>query len=183
MTFRGPLGGRSTQQPGAVFLDLVSVSSESVVRLIGRVALLKLWTAAKGGVQSQYRISCIISSFVGNAPLTRKRNIKVTDDPATQPPPFADRIGQHVCIATQCIVSATRYATALSGACPGRTFRLKESGLTSPGGSLSLSVQSTHTLLRWKRSGSGLTNRVRTLDSATTDPVKLGKIGMTSLPP
>jgi hypothetical protein len=34
-------------------------------------------TAAKGGVKSQYQSSRIVSFFVGNAPLTRRRNLQV----------------------------------------------------------------------------------------------------------
>jgi hypothetical protein len=95
MTFCLPLKSGSTQQqaggtwsatlgPRAIFLYLAwSWRGISVVGkrhpVNRRSSSARIWTAAKGGVKSQYQSSRIGSSFVGNAPLARRRNRQVTD--------------------------------------------------------------------------------------------------------
>jgi hypothetical protein len=147
-------------------LGKASASSESVLRSMGGVPLLELWTASKGGVALTKALASVHPPWERSA----GGDLQVTDGVVTEPPPFANSIRQHL------------YRNALFRRLdmPQRFLALVQvelldlKNLTSPGGSLSLSV---YALLRLKRSGSGsgLTNKARTLDSKTTHPVKLGK--------
>jgi hypothetical protein len=147
-------------------LGKASMSAESVFRSIGGVPLLELWTAAKGGVALTKALASVHPPWERSA----GGDLQVTDGTVTEPPPYANSIRQHL------------YRNALFRRLdmPQRFVALVQvelldlKNLTSPGGSLSLSV---YALLRLKRSGSGsgLTNKARTLDSAATHPVKLGK--------
>jgi hypothetical protein len=146
-------------------LGKASMSAERILRLMGGVPLLELWTAAKGGVALTKAIASVHPPWERSA----GGDLRVTNGTVTEPPPFANSIREHL----------YRNAVFRRLHVPQRFLALVQvelldlKNLTSPGGSLSLSV---YALLRLKRSGSGaLTNKARTLDSAATHPVKLGK--------
>jgi hypothetical protein len=76
--------GKASVLSKAVFLDLAwSCRGICVVGkrhpVNRRSSSARIWSAAKGGVKSQYQSSRIGSSFVGNTPLTRRRHLQVTD--------------------------------------------------------------------------------------------------------
>lgn len=146
-------------------LGKVAMSSEVVFRQLGGLPLLELWTSCKGGI-------VLTKALASVHPPWEKAisgDLQVTDGTVTDPPPFFNSIRQHL------------YRNALFRrlGLPQRFMALIQvelldlKNLTSPGGSMSMTVYS---LLRLKRSGSGaaLTNKARTLDSAATQPVKLG---------
>lgn len=156
--------GREHFNPFSV--STVARSCEEVFRTMGGLHLLGLWTYAKGGL----RLTKAIAS--AHAPWDRDAggDLQMTDGTVAEQPPFVNSIRQHL------------YRNALFRRLqvPPRFLALVQvemldlKNLTSPGGSPSLTV---YALLRLKRPGSSapLTHKARTLDSAATQPTKIGK--------
>eukprot|EP00980_Cylindrotheca_fusiformis_P008934 scaffold1909_cov130-Cylindrotheca_fusiformis.AAC.1 len=161
---RGASLGRNRFLPFS--LRRVAAPCESVFRSIGGVDLLELWASAKGGVTLTKAMATV------HPPWERASggDLQLQDGMVAEPDPYQNSIREHL------------YRNALYRRLdlPQRFLALIQvelldlKNLTSPGGSLSLTVYS---LLRLKRSRSGspLTNKARTLDSVATSPKKLGK--------
>ena len=147
-------------------LGKVGLASEGVLRSLGGLPLLALWTCTKGGVVLTKALASV------QPPWERASggDLQFYNGVVTEQPPFINSIRQHL------------YRNALFRRLdmPQRFLALVQvelldlKNLTAPGGSLSMSV---YALLRLKRDGTtaALTNKARTLDTATTQPVKLGK--------
>jgi hypothetical protein len=149
-------------------LGKVGLASEAVFRSLGGLSLLTLWTSTKGGVVLTKALATV------HPPWERAAggDLHYTHGVLTEPPPYMNSLRQHL------------YRNALFRrlGMPQRFLALVQvelldlKNLTAPGGSLSMSV---YALLRLKRDGAAvqaaLTNKARTLDTATTQPVKLGK--------
>jgi len=150
----------------AFSLGLVASACETILRPMGGLSALELWTSGKGGVALTKAIASV------HPPWERGEggDMQFAGGLATEPSPFTNSIRQHL------------YRNSLF-----RTIRLPQrflalvqvelldlKNLTAPGGSLSLTV---YALLRLRRSDSGapLTSKTRTLDSAATQPMKLAK--------
>ena len=147
-------------------LGKIALACESDFRMLGGIPLLELWMSTKGGV--------VLSRAVAAAHPPWERasggDLQVRGGVVSEPEPFANSIRQHL------------YRNALFQRLdlPQRFLALVQvelldlKNLTSPGGSLSMSV---YALLRLKRRGSSgvLSNKTRTLDTAATTPVRLGK--------
>lgn len=150
----------------AFSLGRVASSCEGVFRSIGGLHLLELWATARGGVSLTKAIATV------HPPWERAAggDLQLQDGSAAEPVTYVNSIRQHL------------YRNALFRRLhlPQRFLALVQvelldlKNLTSPGGSLSLTVYS---LLRLKRSrhGAPLTVKARTLDSVATHPMKLGK--------
>jgi len=147
-------------------LGKVGLASEHIFRSLGGLPLLALWTSTKGGVVMTKALATVHPPWeraVGG-------DLLFNNGTVTEPPPFENSIRQHL------------YRNALFRrlGMPQRFMALVQvelldlKNLTAPGGSLAMSV---YALLRLKREGStaALTNKARTLDTAATHPVKLGK--------
>jgi hypothetical protein len=154
------------QQYHAFSLGKIALACENDFRRLGGLSLLELWTSSKGGV--------IMSRALASAHPPWERSaggdLQVTHGSVTEPEPFDNAIRQHL------------YRNSLFRrlGLPQRFMALLQvelldlKNLTSPTGSLSLSV---YGLLRLKRKGStgALANKTRTLDTASTHPVRLSK--------
>jgi hypothetical protein len=144
----------------------VAASCEDVFRSIGGVNLLELWANARGGVALTKAMATVQPPWERAA----GGDLQLQDGMVSEPDPYQNSIREHL------------YRNALYRRLnlPQRFLALIQvelldlKNLTSPGGSLSLTVYS---LLRLKRSRSSspLTNKARTLDSVATSPMKLGK--------
>ena len=144
----------------------VARSCEGIIRSMGNVHLLGLWTYSKGGI----RLTKAIASV--HAPWERDAggDLQMIEGVVTEPSAYSNSIRKHL------------YRNALFRRLnlPQRFLALVQvelldlKNLTSPGGSPSLTV---FALLRLKRPGSSarLTNKARTLDSVATPATKVGK--------
>ena len=150
----------------AFSLGKIALACENDFRDLGGLPLLELWTSSKGGVIMSRALACV------HPPWERAAggDLQVLDGHIKEPEPFDNAIRQHL------------YRNSLFRrlGLPQRFMALVQvelldlKNLTSPSGSLSLSV---YGLLRLKRKGSSgvLSNKTRTLDTAQTPSVKLGK--------
>jgi hypothetical protein len=170
-----PLESREAETRGASLgrqhllafsLGRIASSCEELFRSLGGQHLLELWAATRGGI-------CLTKALATvHAPWERSAggDLLLRDGIVTEPSSYENSIREHL------------YRNSLY-----RTLKLPQrfvvliqvelldlKNLTSPGGSLSLTVYS---LLRLKRARSGapLTSKARTLDSVATPPVKLAK--------
>jgi hypothetical protein len=147
-------------------VPIVARSCEDVFRHMGGVHLLGLWAYAKGGM----RLTKAIASV--HAPWERDAggDLQMSQGSVIEPPPFANSIRQH--LYRNDLFRRLRTPQRFLALVQVELLDLKN--LTSPGGSPSLSV---YALLRLKRPGSStpLSLKARTLDSAATPPVKVGK--------
>jgi len=147
-------------------LRKIQESYENTLRLIGGANLLKLWAICKGDVALTKTIAALQPSWERAA----GGDLQLLDGMVFEPDPYENSIREHL----------YRNALYRQLKLPQRFIALIQvelldlKNLTSPGGSLSLTVYS---LLRLKRSRSSspLTNKTRTLDSIATSPIKLGK--------
>ena len=147
-------------------LGKVGRASEMVFRSLGGLKLLELWTSTKGGVVLTKALASIHPVWESSG----GGDFQLKDGAVAEPTPFENSIRQHL------------YRNSLFRRLdmPQRFLAIVQvelldlKNLTAPGGLLSMSV---YALLRLKRDGSNaeLTNKSRTLDTAVTHPVKLGK--------
>jgi hypothetical protein len=170
-----PLESREAETRGASLgrrrflafgLGRVAGSCEDVFRSIGGLHLLELWATGRGGVSLTKAIASAHPPWERDA----GGDLQLHDGTVAEPVAYVNSIRQNL------------YRNALFRrlGLPQRFMALIQvelldlKNLTSPGGSLSLTVYS---LLRLKRSRSGapLTAKARTLDSVATHPMKLGK--------
>jgi RAVE protein 1 C terminal len=177
-----PLESREAETRGAALgrhhfhpfgLGRVAASYELTLRSLGGPHLLELWAAAGGGVALTKSIATVHSPWERGA----GGDLHVKNGVAAEPDPYDNSIRQHL------------YRNALFRRLdlPQRFMALLQvelldlKNLTSPGGSLSLTVYS---LLRLKRptSKAPLTMKARTLDSVATPPTKLGKVSGPNAP-
>ena len=147
-------------------LGRIALACESDFRMLGGIPLLELWMSTSGGVVLSRALAAV------HPPWERSSggDLQVRGGVLAEPEPFANSIRQHL------------YRNALFQRLelPQRFLALVQvelldlKNLTSPGGALAMSVYS---LLRLKRRGSSgvLSNKTRTLDTASTSPVRLGK--------
>jgi len=147
-------------------LRRIAESCENGFRSIGGVNLLKLWAGAKGGITLTKTIATVQPPW-GRA---AGGDLQLQDGMVSEPDAYENSIREHL------------YRNALYRhlKLPQRFIALVQvelldlKNLTSPGGSLSLTVYSILRLKR-SRSSSPLKNKARTLDSIATSPIKLGK--------
>jgi len=147
-------------------VGIVARSCEEILRSLGGLHLLGLWSHSKGGICLTKAIASVFPPWERDAggDLEMKRGSLV------EPSPYVNSIRKHL------------YRNSLFRhlGMPQRFLALVQvelldlKNLTSPGGSSSLNA---YALLRLKRPGSGapLTHKARTLDSACTQPRKIGK--------
>jgi hypothetical protein len=128
--------------------------------------MLELWAAINGG------LSLVKSVATVQAPWERSAggDLLLCDGLNAEPSVYENSLREHLYRNSLCneLHFPQRYVALI------QVELLDLKNLTSPGGSLSLTVYS---LLRLKRARSGapLTSKARTLDSVSTDPVKLSK--------
>jgi len=147
-------------------LGKIALACEADFRSLGGVPLLELWMSTKGGMVLSRALASV------HPPWERAAggDLQIRGGVVAEPEPFSNGIREHL------------YRNALFRRLdlPQRFLALVQvelldlKNLTSPGGTLSLSV---YALLRLKRRGSSgvLSNKTRTLDTASTTPVRLGK--------
>ena len=170
-----PLGNREGETRGASLgrhrflafsLGYVASSCEDIFRSLGGKQLLELWAAAKGGIALTKAVATVHSPWERDA----GGDLIVKNGAAIEPSAYANCLSQHLYRNTlfRRLSLPQRYLALV------QVELLDLKNLTSPGGSLSLSV---YALLRLKRSRSGkpITLKARTLDSVATHPMKLGK--------
>ena len=147
-------------------LGKVGAASENVFRSLGGLPVFALWTSTKGGVVLTKAIASL------HPPWERASggDLLFKNGQVAEPPPFENSIRRHL----YCNALFRRLNLPQRFLSIVQVELLDLKNLTSPGGSLSMSV---YALLRMKRSGSSslLSNKTRTLDTSTTHPVKLGK--------
>jgi hypothetical protein len=144
----------------------VSESCEAVFRKMGGHHLLSLWAYAKGDLRLTKAIASVYAPWERDA----GGDLMMTDGNVSEPSAFLNGIREHL------------YRNALFRLLklPQRFLSLVQvelldlKNLTSPGGSASLTV---FALVRLKRRGSSarLTNKAKTIDTATTLPTRIGK--------
>lgn len=147
-------------------LNLVSKASETAIRSVGGISMLKLWNHLKGGIALTKAIASVHPPWERGA----GGDLQVVDGAVNEPSAFLNSVSQHL------------YRNALFRRLemPQRFLALIQielldlKNLTSP---LGMSALTVYSLLRLKRgpSGAPLTNKARTLDSVATQPMKLGK--------
>lgn len=170
-----PLESREAETRGATLgrkhllafsLGRVASSCQHVFRSLGGVHLLELWAVAKGSISLTKAIATVHPPWERSA----GGDLLLNDGVNAEPSDYENSIREHL------------YRNALFRRLklPQRFVALTQvelldlKNLTSPGGSLALTVYS---LLRLKRARSNapLTSKARTLDSVATSPVKLAK--------
>ena len=162
--FMGAVLGREAYTTFSV--NTVAKACETAIRKLGGLHLLGLWTLSKGGI-------CLTKALASVHPpweLDAESDLQMRGGKVTQPSPYINSIRHHL------------YRNALFRRLdlPQRFLALVHvelldlKNLTSPAGSSSLTA---YAMLRLKRQGSGapLTLKARTLDSASTQPRKIGK--------
>jgi len=154
--------GRSTML--SFSLGKVATAAESALRPLGGQPLHDLWTSLKGGLtltKSLASISCPWDMAAGG-------DLHVSDEP--DPSPFLHSVHEHLYRnwLFKRLDLPQRFVVLV------QVEILDLKNLSSPNGSLGLTVYS---LLRLKRTGHGtpLTNKARTIDTASSPPVKLRK--------
>jgi hypothetical protein len=147
-------------------LGKVGLACETVFRSLGGLPLLTLWTSTKGGVVLTKALASLHPPWerAGGGDLQFKKGV------VAEPAPFENSMRQHLYrnFLFRRLGMPQRFLALM------QVELLDLKNLTVPGGSLSMSV---YALLRLKREGSTalLTNKARTLDTAATSSVKLGK--------
>lgn len=147
-------------------IGTVSESCETVFRKMGGPRLLGLWAYVKGDLRLTKAIASVYAPWERDA----GGDLMMTDGSVSEPSAFLNGIREHL------------YRNALFRLLklPQRFLALVQvelldlKNLTSPGGSSSLTV---FALVRLKRRGSSarLTNKAKTIDTATTLPTKIGR--------
>ena len=170
-----PLDNREAETRGASIgreylfafsLERATFACEEVLKSIGGLRMLELWAAINGG------LSLVKSVATVQAPWERSAggDLLLCDGLNAEPSVYENSLREHLYRNSLCneLHFPQRYVALI------QVELLDLKNLTSPGGSLSLTVYS---LLRLKRARSGapLTSKARTLDSVSTDPVKLSK--------
>lgn len=170
-----PLESREAETRGASLgrhrflafgLGRVAASCEDVFRSLGGFHLLELWGAANGGVALTKAIATV------HPPWERGSggDLQLNNGTVAEPVAFDNSIRQHLYRNSlfRRLFLPQRFMALI------QVELLDLKNLTSPGGSLSLTV---YALLRLKRprSTAPLTTKARTLDSVATHPAKLGK--------
>jgi len=170
-----PLENREAETRGASLgreyllafnLTRATSSCEEVLNSLGGPYLLELWTAVKGGLSLTKSLATV------QAPWERSAggDLLLCDGVNAEPSVYENSIREHLYrnLLFNRLQLPQRYVALI------QVELLDLKNLTSPGGSLTLTVYS---LLRLKRARSGapLTSKARTLDSVSTDPVKLSK--------
>lgn len=147
-------------------LGRVASSCQHVFRSMGGLPLLDLWAATRGGVSLTKALATV------HAPWERSAggDLLLLDGINAEPSDYDSSIREHLYRNTlfRGLNLPQRFVALI------QVELLDLKNLTSPGGSLSLTVYS---LLRLKRARSNapLTSKARTLDSVATAPVKLAK--------
>uniref|UniRef100_A0A7S4ACH1 SH2 domain-containing protein n=1 Tax=Pseudo-nitzschia australis TaxID=44445 RepID=A0A7S4ACH1_9STRA len=170
-----PLENREAETKGASLgrecllafsLPRVASCCERQLESIGGLPLLELWTALKGN------LSLTKSLATAQPPWERSAggDLMLCDGINTEPSIYDNSIREH--LYRNSLFESMKLPQRFVALIQVELLDLKN--LTSPGGSLSLTVYS---LLRLKRARSSapLTSKARTLDSVSTDPVKLAK--------
>lgn len=161
---RGASVGR--QHLLAFGLGRVASSCEDMFRTIGGRHLLELWAATKGGISLTKALATV------HPPWERSSggDLLLKNGTVAEPSEYDNAIREH--LYRNMLFRRLKLPQRFMALIQVELLDLKN--LTSPGGSLSLTVYS---LLRLKRSRSSapLTSKARTLDSAATPPVKLAK--------
>jgi hypothetical protein len=170
-----PLENREAETKGASLgrehllafsLTRATSSCEDILKSLGGLHLLELWTTLKGGISLTKSIATV------QAPWERSAggDLLLCDGVNAEPSVYDNSIREHLYrnLLFNRLQLPQRYVALI------QVELLDLKNLTSPGGSLTLTVYS---LLRLKRARSGapLTSKARTLDSVSTDPVKLSK--------
>ncbi|GKY91356.1 hypothetical protein MPSEU_000107800 [Mayamaea pseudoterrestris] len=147
-------------------LARVGHASESIIRSFGEAHVLELWTCLRGDFVTTKAIAAIHPNWesCGGGDLQFLRGS------IAEPAPFENTIRQH--LYRNSLFRRLEMPQRFMAIVQVELLDLKN--LTAPGGLLSMSV---YALLRLRREGSNaeLTNKSRTLDTAITQPVKLGK--------
>mmetsp|Transcript_12235 Transcript_12235/g.28701 ORF Transcript_12235/g.28701 Transcript_12235/m.28701 type:complete len:510 (+) Transcript_12235:2-1531(+) len=147
-------------------LPRVASCCEGHLEAIGGLPLLELWTALKGNLSLTKSLATV------QAPWERSAggDLLLHNGINTEPSTYENSIRVH--LYRNSLFETMKVPQRFVALIQVELLDLKN--LTSPGGSLSLTVYS---LLRLKRarSSSPLTSKARTLDSASTDPIKLAK--------
>jgi len=170
-----PLQNREAETKGATLgrncllefsLSRVACCYEGQLKSLGSIPLLELWHALKGGIY-------LTKSFATVQPpwkCSTGGDMLLRDGNNIEPSIYENAIREHLYRNSlfQMMKLPQRFVALI------QVELLDLKNLTSPGGSLSLTVYS---LLRLKRARSNapLTSKARTLDSVSTAPVKLAK--------
>jgi hypothetical protein len=147
-------------------LGQVLAITEIALRQMGGSSLLELWSNTKS---SELLTKAIAAAY----PPWEKcciGDLQLTNGKVTEPPPFVNSIRR--CLFRNSLYRRLDLPQRFVAIVHVELLDLKN--LTTPGGSLSLTA---YALLRLKRIGSSgiLTNKARTIDSASTSPMKLNK--------
>lgn len=147
-------------------LDRVTSSCKDVLKSIGDLQMLELWSTFAGSFSLAKSLATV------QAPWERSAggDLLLRDGINAEPTVYENSLREHLYRNSICkqLRLPQRYVALI------QVELLDLKNLTSPGGSLSLTVYS---LLRMKRARSSapLTSKARTLDSISTDPIKLTK--------
>eukprot|EP00536_Pseudo-nitzschia_multiseries_P014720 jgi/Psemu1/246275/estExt_Genewise1.C_7590016 len=170
-----PLENREAETKGASLgrecllafnLPRVASCCEGQLQSIGGLPLLELWTALKGNLSLTKSLATVHPPWERSA----GGDLLLRDGINTEPSIYENSIRVH--LYRNSLFETMKVPQRFVALIQVELLDLKN--LTSPGGSLSLTVYS---LLRLKRarSSSPLTSKARTLDSVSTDPIKLAK--------
>jgi len=170
-----PLGNREAETRGASLgrehllafsLSRVASCCEEKLNLIGELTFLELWTALSGDISLTKSLATVQPPWERSA----GGDLLLCNGINVEPSIYENSIREHVF--RNSLFEGMKLPQRFVALIQVELLDLKN--LTSPGGSLSLTVYS---LLRLKRARSGapLTLKARTLDSASTSPVKLTK--------
>jgi hypothetical protein len=170
-----PLNSREAETRGASLgrqhllafgLGRVASSCEDIFRSMGGLHLFELWAATRGGISLTKALATV------HAPWERSAggDLLLKDGTPCEPAEYDNSIREHLYRNT--LYRSLRLPQRFLALIQVELLDLKN--LTSPGGSLSLTVYS---LLRLKRARSSapLTAKARTLDSVSTPPIRLTK--------
>ena len=178
-----PLYSREAETKGASLgrnqylafsLGKVAASCEDVFRSIGGVNLLDLWSSTRGNISLTKAMASVQPPWERAA----GGDLQLHNGMVSEPVPYTNSIRQHMY--RNSIFRRLDLPQRFIALIQVELLDLKN--LTSPGGSLSLTVYS---LLRLKRSKSNapLNTKSRTLDTVATSPMRLGKTSGSNLGP
>ena len=161
---RGAALGRERYVPFTI--GAVARACEESQRDLGGLHLLSLWATARGGVGLTKAIASVYPPWERDA----GGDLEVNNGVETQPTTYANSFRQHLYRNT--LFSRLRLPQRFLAFLQVEVLDLKN--LTAPGGSPSLTA---YALLRLKRDASNapLTDKARTLDSASTEPRKINR--------
>jgi len=147
-------------------LGTVALATEHIFRDMGGTPLLELWANVKGGSTFTKALSMVLPPWER----ADSGDLQMSNGNVIEPAVFFNGMRQH--LYRNALFRELRLPQRFLALVQVEMLDLKN--LTSPGGLLSLTA---YALLRLRRSGSGgpLTSKARTIDSATTQPVKLNK--------